>query len=225
MSPTSQTVDVCLIIPNWNGEQHLRECLDSVREQSLLPRQTILVDNGSTDNSLKLVAADYSWVTVLALSVNMGFAPAVNRGIRASSSVYVALLNNNTQLDPDWLVTLLDVLQDHPDDGRYNRREYVFGACAGAGLYRRIVFEKAGLFDEAVVAYYEDQDLAFRAQLMGFRCMYVPEALCYHKRGAIGNLLPMFPDRTQKRNLTAFYLKDSPWQVQKTRSVGLRYIL
>jgi GT2 family glycosyltransferase len=49
--------------------------------------------------------------------------------------------------------------------------------------------------------------------LNGFRCMYVPDALCYHKRGATGNLLPMYPLRMQERNLTAFYLKNFPWQV------------
>jgi hypothetical protein len=80
-------------------------------------------------------------------------------------------------------------------------------------LYRRIVFDRIGLFDEDFVSYYEDQDFAFRAQLMGFRCMYVPEALCYHKRGATGNLIPMYPLRMQERNLTAFYLKNFPWQV------------
>lgn len=252
MSPGSQTADVCLIIPNWNGEEHLRDCLDSVREQTLSPRQTILVDNGSTDGSLKLVSAEYSWVTVIALQRNVGFAMAVNQGIRASTSTYVALLNNDTQLDPDWLGTLVDVLRDHPelgmagskmlnfyhrnvidgagdaltrggapytrgmgepDDGRYSRREYVFSACAGAALYRRIVFDRTGLFDEDFVSYYEDQDLAFRAQLLGFRCMYVPDALCYHKRGATANLVPQYPIRMQERNLTAFYLKNFPWQV------------
>jgi GT2 family glycosyltransferase len=252
MTPAPQTADVCLIIPNWNGEQHLRECLDSVKEQTLQPRQTILVDNGSTDGSLTLVATEYAWVTVLGLPTNVGFARAVNQGIRASTCAYIALLNNDTQLDPDWLATLVDTLRDHPelgmagsktlnfyqrniidgagdaltrggspftrgmgepDDGRYNRREYVFGVCAGAALYRRVVFDRIGLFDEDFVSYYEDQDLAFRAQMMGFRSMYVPEAICYHKRGATGNLIPMYPLRMQERNLTAFYVKNFPWQV------------
>ena len=252
MSPPSQTADVCIIIPNWNGEEHLRECLDSVLEQTLSPRQTILVDSGSTDGSLKLVAAEYTWVTVLALQRNLGFSAAVNTGIRASTSTYIALLHNDTQLDPDWLATLVDMLRDHPelgvaggkmlnfyqrnivdgagealtrggtpytrgmgepDDGRYSRREHVFSACAGAALYRRIVFDKVGLFDEDYVSYYENQDLAFRAQLMGFRCMYVPDALCYHKRGAPANLVSRFPVRMQERNLTAFYIKNFPWQV------------
>lgn len=252
MNPTSHSADVCLVIPNWNGEEHLRECLDSIREQTLQPRQTILVDNGSTDGSLKLIGAEYAWVTVIALPTNLGFAAAVNKGISASTCGYVALLNNDTQLDPDWLATLVDVLRDHPDvgivgskmlnfyhrniidgagdgltrggapytrgmgepdDGRYSRREYVFSACAGAALYRRIVFDRIGYFDEDFVSYYEDQDFAFRAQLTGFRCLYVPEALCYHKRGATGNILPMYPLRMQERNLTAFYLKNFPWQV------------
>lgn len=57
----------------------------------------------------------------------------------------------------------------------------VFGACAGAALYRRQMLEKIGLFDEKFSpAYYEDVDLSFRAQLKGYKCLYVAGAICYH---------------------------------------------
>jgi GT2 family glycosyltransferase len=72
------------------------------------------------------------------------------------------------------------------DSGQYDRREYVFGASGAAAVYRRAMLEdtKAGneYFDEAFFAYREDADLAWRAQWMGWRCLYVPEAVGFHVR-------------------------------------------
>lgn len=57
----------------------------------------------------------------------------------------------------------------------------VFGACAGAALYRRKMLDDVGVFDEKFSpAYYEDVDLSFRAQLKGYKCLYVADAVCYH---------------------------------------------
>lgn len=67
-----------------------------------------------------------------------------------------------------------------PDRGQYDEAAFVFGACAGAALYRRSMLDDIGLFDEDFFAYCEDGDLSFRAQLTGYRCLYVPEAVVYH---------------------------------------------
>jgi GT2 family glycosyltransferase len=240
---------VSLVIPNWNGLAHLRECLDSVASQAVRPAETVLVDNGSTDASVSFVREVYPWVTVIQLDRNRGFAVAVNRGIAAGATPYVALLNNDTRLDPGWLKELLQALGEtpnagmaacrmlnffhpgdidaagdiltrsgapfsrgsgEPDDGRYSHPGYVFGACAGAALYRRKLFEAIGLFDEDFVSYYEDADLSCRAQLAGWKCLYVPAAVCYHKRGATAGTLPYYPVRMQERNLLALYVKNYP---------------
>lgn len=70
------------------------------------------------------------------------------------------------------------------DRGQYNSPERVFSACGGAALYRRAAFGEVGLFDEAFFAYLEDVDWGFRAQLAGFGCAYVPEAVAYHMGSA-----------------------------------------
>lgn len=73
-----------------------------------------------------------------------------------------------------------------PDDGRYRRMEYVFGASAAAALYRRDMIEDISVggefFDPDFFAYREDADVAWRAQLLGWRCVYVPQASGYHVR-------------------------------------------
>jgi GT2 family glycosyltransferase len=70
-----------------------------------------------------------------------------------------------------------------PDEGRYDQQLEVFGPCAGAGLYRREMLDEIGLFDEDFFLYMEDVDMALRARLAGWRCIYVPEAIAYHYHG------------------------------------------
>lgn len=63
----------------------------------------------------------------------------------------------------------------------YNQREKIFGACAGAALYRTAVFRDLGFFDEDFFCLHEDVDVSFRARLRGYECVYVPEAIVFHK--------------------------------------------
>jgi hypothetical protein len=64
---------------------------------------------------------------------------------------------------------------------RHRVREWVFGACGAAALYRMAMLRDIGFFDEDFFLLYEDVDLSFRAQLKGYKCLYVPEALVYHR--------------------------------------------
>ena len=71
----------------------------------------------------------------------------------------------------------------------FDKREHVFGACAGAALYRREMLDDIGFFDEDFFLIYEDTDLNFRAQLAGWKVMYVPTAVVHHKvRSSIGEM-------------------------------------
>ena len=72
------------------------------------------------------------------------------------------------------------------DEGQYDREEEVFGACGGSAAYRRGMLAQVGLLDEDFFFSCEDQDLAWQAQLAGYRCIYAPRALVYHKLSATG---------------------------------------
>lgn len=72
------------------------------------------------------------------------------------------------------------------DEGQFDREEYVFGAAGVAAAYRRTMLDKVGLFDKDFFAFCEDVDLAWRAQLAGWKCIYVPKAIVYHKLSATG---------------------------------------
>ncbi|MCL6431647.1 MAG: glycosyltransferase family 2 protein [Anaerolineae bacterium] len=72
------------------------------------------------------------------------------------------------------------------DRGQFDREEYVFGGCGGAVAYRRRMLEEIGLLDESFFLSCEDVDLAWRAQLAGWRCIFVPDAVVYHHLSATG---------------------------------------
>lgn len=100
--------DVTVVIPNYNGAGRLKNCLDALLKQTLKELKLLVVDNGSTDGSLALLKESYGQVRVLSLDRNYGFCVAVNRGIQASDTPYVILLNNDTQPEPEFARALLE---------------------------------------------------------------------------------------------------------------------
>lgn len=98
---------ISVIIVNWNGKEYLPACLDSLLEQSCTEFETIVVDNGSHDGSLELLHNSYSWVQVVPLSVNTGFASGNNAGFDVSTGKYIVTLNNDTTVDRSWLAELI----------------------------------------------------------------------------------------------------------------------
>ena len=107
-------VEVSVIIPNYNGIQYLETCLDALERQTLSEFRAILVDNGSADESVRLVREKYPQVQVVALPENTGFSGAVNAGIRAADTPYVILLNNDTEVFPEFVEALLAGIRERP---------------------------------------------------------------------------------------------------------------
>jgi len=110
------TPKVTVIIPNWNGLDWLGDCLKNLAGQNMQGFHTIVVDNGSSDGSVAFIERQYPRVEIIELASNTGFANAVNVGIERSASPYVALLNADTQVYPDWLSTLLKAVENCPPD-------------------------------------------------------------------------------------------------------------
>ena len=72
------------------------------------------------------------------------------------------------------------------EEGQYDKEEYVFGACGGSAAYRRAMLGQIGLLDDDFFFSSEDIDLAWRAQLGGWKCVYAPKAVVYHHLAATG---------------------------------------
>ena len=92
---------VAVVVPNWNGRRWLPGLLDSLDAQTRPADEVVVVDNGSTDGSLELLAE--RGVQTIPLPTNAGFAAAANRGIAATDCDAVALVNTDVVLDPRWL--------------------------------------------------------------------------------------------------------------------------
>jgi GT2 family glycosyltransferase len=109
---------VTVVIPNWNTRRWLPGCLDGLRAQVCQDFVVLMVDNGSSDDSVPFVEQHYPEVQVLRFAENRGFAAAVNAGIRHSHSEYVALLNVDTVPRPTWLSCLVETIDNSlPDVG------------------------------------------------------------------------------------------------------------
>ncbi|MEB0032617.1 glycosyltransferase family 2 protein [Undibacterium sp. RTI2.1] len=86
----------------------------------------------------------------------------------------------------------------------------IFSTCAAAGLYRRDIFEEIGGFDEDYFCYLEDVDLGFRYQLLGHRCLYVPDSVANHVGSALTGKRSDFSIYHGHRNLVWTFVKNMP---------------
>ena len=111
--PRSHDSRLTVVIPTWNRARLLEQCLASLAGQRVTC-PVLVVDNGSADSTLEMLEARFPEVEVLALEENQGFARAVNRGIVHSGSEYVALLNNDTEVDPGWVEAGLAAFEQNP---------------------------------------------------------------------------------------------------------------
>ncbi len=107
--------EISVVVVNWNRRELLRACLESLARQQAADFETIVVDNGSTDGSLEMLAARTD-VRVLSNRENRGFCAANNQGIAAARGAYIALLNNDAEAAPGWLAALRAAFQE-PDIG------------------------------------------------------------------------------------------------------------
>ncbi len=108
---------ISVVVPNWNGAHLLPVCLESLRGQTAQGIEVIVSDDGSTDGSVALLRERYPDVQVVALARNMGFCAAANAGLRASRGEFIALINNDTELDPRCLEELVGAMRADPGVG------------------------------------------------------------------------------------------------------------
>lgn len=217
---------ISILIINYNGGEMALECLRSLEKQTFKDFEIIVVDNASCDGSLHAITQylGKSWIApvtrIISAGKNLGFAGGNNEGMQYAQGAYIALLNNDTEVEADWLGCLVRELDAHAEagicaskmvvfgtktidsagdgystllkgfklgeelpanDSRFCRHMNVFGACAGAALYRRSMIDEIGFLDDDFFLIHEDTDLNFRAQLAGWKVLYVPDAIVYHK--------------------------------------------
>ncbi len=240
---------VTVIVPHVANRDLLEECLASLEAQDTKPLEVLIVTNESPEHLADRFPS-YRWVDA---PERQGFSAAVNAGIREARGEFVALLNDDAVVGPNWLSELATALDktaaagfaasrvlDYSDrrklqsagdsvtlsgyafsrgsgeeDGpRYNEKVFLFGASGCAAMYRYQMLEDLGLFDEDFENYLEDVDLSLRANLWGYRCLYVPMAIAYHRGGTTTGGM-RHPDVVRRfgRNTVSLMVKDFPREV------------
>lgn len=112
------TMDISIIIINWNTRQLLLDCIDSVFRTVLQAKfEIFVVDNGSSDGSVEAVQSAFPSVKIIASKKNQGFAKANNIALRQMQGQYAVLLNSDTVLKTSAIETMLDFMDRHPEAG------------------------------------------------------------------------------------------------------------
>ena len=102
--------DVTIIIPNYNGKRLLENCLKTLEKQTYKGFKVLVVDNGSKDGSVS-VTSEVLDMEIVSLTENLGFCGAVNLGIQKTKTPYIILLNNDTEVDEQFVEALLNAIQ------------------------------------------------------------------------------------------------------------------
>ena len=118
--------EMSVIVLNWNGKQFLGTCLSALRCQTFRDFETILVDNGSQDDSVGYVRQHFPGVSVLSLERNLGFAAGNNAGYEQARGKLIVLLNNDTEADPHWLEEIHNASREFPSAGIFASKMLFF---------------------------------------------------------------------------------------------------
>lgn len=109
------TNQIAVIILNWNGRDMMRLFLPSVVKYSRPEASVFVADNGSTDDSLRMLNHEFPEVVSIPLGKNYGFAEGYNKAISLIDAPYYVLLNSDVEVTRDWLKPLLQYMEEHPD--------------------------------------------------------------------------------------------------------------
>ncbi len=132
------SIDLSLIIINWNTKEYLSQCLQSFFEtKDDITFEVIVIDNASSDLSVEMVRTQYPQVTVIANAENTGFAAGVNQGIVHSCGKYILILNPDIVFKPHTLTALIDCMEINKTIGALMPKLVNLDGTAQYGYVRR----------------------------------------------------------------------------------------
>ena len=203
-------MEVSIVIVNYNGKHLLKTSVDSLNKADLIEKcEIIIVDNNSQDGSVEFIKKNYKKIKVIQNRENLGYS-GINSAIPFCKGKYILFLNNDIKMDRDCIKKLLEAIKNDDKTGmtaprliNYYNKEMVSGGTwlsrsfynghffgnnksieipyMGVGLIRKDIVKNIGyIFDPDYFIYGEDVDLGLSLRLMGYKVVFVPEAVIYH---------------------------------------------
>ncbi|HEX6191875.1 MAG TPA: glycosyltransferase family 2 protein [Chitinophagaceae bacterium] len=155
-TPLDSSPKIAIVILNWNGRKYLQQFLPSVVSTQYGNLELVVADNGSSDDSLEFLAANYPDVRIIQLKKNYGFAKGYNEALKMVSAPYYMLLNSDVEVEPGWLQPMLSLLEGdqtiaacQPKIRSYHYRHFFEYAGAAGGWLDKFgyPFAKGRVFD------------------------------------------------------------------------------
>lgn len=224
---------VSVVIPNFNGEDLLKKnlpfVLTAMKNKSNCIVEIIVVDDGSWDKSVKLLADDFPAVRVIKHKINRGFSSSVNMGVRMAKGDLVVLLNTDVIPTENFLTTVFSHFDDkkifavslHEKGFGYAKGRFEAGyiqlgmgeetktphssfyVSGGSGIFRRSIWMELGGLDEKLLSpfYWEDFDICYRAEKRGYINLWEPVGIVeHHHESTISKLSKKYVQAVRERN-------------------------
>jgi GT2 family glycosyltransferase len=194
---------VSLVILSWNRREDVRESLSRIKSGTWANIEIIVCDNGSADSTPEMVKREFPEVILIEFAKNIGI-EAYNAGFRRARGEYIVILDDDSfpaplavermvskfEADPSLGIVAFDVRNYYSYDevtkeqvkSRTATAEgYILGFNgAGAGI-RKAVFEEVGYYPGEFFLYWNEQDLSLRAFDAGWKVVWFPDVISYHK--------------------------------------------
>jgi hypothetical protein len=226
-----------IIILNYNGRQYLKNCLESVLNQSYSNFEVIFFDNNSTDDSINYVKSNFkdTRIKTIESKENLGFAGGNNKAVKHTQYDLNVLLNNDTQVDKNWLKYLVEAMKEKYiiasslviTEG-INPKYYKSNGSISYLMYNimnifknpevefypngcSLIFRKSEIpvpFDKDYFYYSEDLYLGLKARFMGMKIMFVKDSIVHHFGGeasGTNSVKTFYQERNRLLNLYTFF--------------------
>jgi len=233
---------VSIVIPNYNGRHLMKKNLPLVLKAAGNPKnrikKVIVVDDGSTDDSVAFLKREFPQIRLILHKINRGFSCAVNSGVKAAESDYVVLLNSDVFPAENFLEKVLPFMKQHKDIFAVSFHEKGWGWArgafengfivhkpgkedtsphptfyvnAGGAIYKKSIWDALGGMDETLFSpfYWEDVDISYGALKRGYQLYWHPDAYVSPNLSAtVGKLPKKKVSRIQERNQLIFIWKN-----------------
>ena len=114
---SKKTINISVVTANHNNASYLNEFFNSIINSSVIPKELIIVDDGSIDNSVEIIETflSYDFITLIKLDKNQGFANALNKGVQTSTGKFIVRIDPDDIIMPERLEKQFSFLNDNPD--------------------------------------------------------------------------------------------------------------